>query len=134
MLRSVATTPLRVRYSLRLLSYTRPAMNNDTPANQRTDGPAFTSMLASLQQGFPAPSTIAVFNDSYNHAGHHGTADSQNKSESHIRLEIVSGSFAGLNLPKRHRMVYKLLEPDMKQYDVHAVQLLTRTPEEAAKK
>lgn len=136
MLRTIAKTPLRNLTPIRYLSHTRMTMNtldSDVPANQRTDGPAFTSMRGLLLQQFQSPSTVSIYNDSYKHAGHHGIGDSSNKTESHVRLEIVSSEFTGLNLPKRHRLIYKLLGDDMKKYDVHALQLSTKTPEEFEK-
>ena len=98
--------------------------------NQRIDGPVITSVRETIIDSLPGLFNLAIFNDSYKHAGHHGIGNSENKTESHIRLEIISDDFKGLNLPSRHRMIYKLLADDMKKYDIHAVQLNTKTIEE----
>lgn len=52
--------------------------------------------------------------------------------ETHFRVVITSEEFKGKMQPARHRMVYKLLEDEMKQEGgIHALQLRTRTEEEA---
>lgn len=45
-------------------------------------------------------------------------------------MTIVSPEFAGKNQPARHRMVYKLLDEEIKEKGLHAIQLKTKTPEE----
>ena len=57
-----------------------------------------------------------------------------NRTESHMRLEIVSDKFQGMTLPARHRYIYDLLADAMKHYRIHALQLTTRTVEEQRKK
>ena len=49
-------------------------------------------------------------------------------SESHFKVTIVSDSFVDQMLIKRHRMVNKTLEVELKQ--IHALALHTMTPEE----
>jgi stress-induced morphogen len=52
--------------------------------------------------------------------------------ETHFRVVITSEEFKGKMQPARHRMVYKLLEAEMKKEGgIHALQLRTRTAEEA---
>lgn len=104
---------------------------SDIASNQRIDGPVITSVKKTIIDSLPGLFNLTIFNDSYKHAGHHGIGDSSNKTESHIRLEIISDDFKGLNLPSRHRMIYKLLDKDMKNFDIHAVQLSTKTIEES---
>ncbi|CAL9729056.1 bolA-like protein 1 [Monosporozyma unispora] len=103
------------------------------PANQSIEGPAITSIKAKVHREFPTATHFAIFNDSYKHKGHEGVASSPNKTESHIRIELVSDKFEGVKLPMRHRMIYKLIGDEMEQYHIHAVQLKTKTPEEIAK-
>lgn len=105
-------------------------LNSELAKNERTDGPVLTSVRKIIVESFPDLAQFQIYNDSYKHSGHHGIADSPNKTESHIKLEIVSDKFNGLSLPNRHRMVYKLLNDDMKKYHIHAVQLSTKTVEE----
>lgn len=53
-------------------------------------------------------------------------------NESRLRVVVVSESFAGLAVLKRHRLVYDLLDEEMKGA-VHAIQLITKTNEEWTK-
>lgn len=80
------------------------------------------------------PTLLEIANDSRLHAHHAGMRGSSNTVESHFRLTIVSPEFRNVAKPMRHRMVYKLLADEMNAPNgVHAVQLSTKTPEEAAK-
>lgn len=54
--------------------------------------------------------------------------DESGGEEQKLVVQVVSTEFEGLNTLKRHRKVYGLLEDEMKV--VHAVTLLTKTPEE----
>lgn len=74
---------------------------------------------------------LDIQNDSHKHAHHASMRGSTNVQESHFRLTIVSEAFDGKPLPARHRMVYNLLDEELKQANgVHALQLTTRTPKE----
>ena len=55
--------------------------------------------------------------------------DESGGEESKLFVKIVSKAFEGLPLLKRHRTVYGLISEEMKI--VHAVSLITNTPEEA---
>lgn len=50
-------------------------------------------------------------------------------SESHFKVTVVSGQFAGLPLIRRHRAVNHALAGDI-QNAIHALALHTMTPEE----
>lgn len=51
--------------------------------------------------------------------------------ETHFRLVITSESFKSKMQPARHRMVYALLDEELKREGgIHALQLKTRTLEE----
>ncbi len=54
--------------------------------------------------------------------------DESDGEESKFFVSVVSKSFEGLTLLKRHRSVYGLIADEMKI--VHAVSLDTKTPEE----
>lgn len=69
-----------------------------------------------------APQHIEVLNESDNHAGPKGR-------ETHFKLLLVAKGFSGKTLIERHRMVYGLLDEEMKN-GVHALALQTYTPEE----
>ena len=52
--------------------------------------------------------------------------------ETHFRLVITSEAFKSKMQPARHRMVYALLQEELKREGgIHALQLKTRTSEEA---
>ena len=73
-----------------------------------------------------SPTKLSVIDDSARHAGHAGARDG---GESHFQLEIVSAEFIGKSRMARHRMVYQLLAEELKG-PIHALSLVTRTPEE----
>lgn len=101
-----------------------------TPSNQSITGPVVTSVKSHVRENFPDLKHFEIFNDSYKHMGHAGIAHSSNQQESHLRLELVSDRFKGLSLPNRHRLVYAAISNDMKKYNIHAIQLKTKTIEE----
>ncbi|CAH6721103.1 bolA-like protein 1 [[Candida] jaroonii] len=75
------------------------------------------------------PTSITVHNDSHKHSHHKGMENAENKVESHFRIEIISDEFKGLNMPSRHRSVFKLLDHEFKT-GLHSLVLKTKTPEE----
>jgi len=75
-----------------------------------------------------SPVTLTVTDESARHAGHAGARDG---GESHFQVEIVSAEFAGKSRVARQRLVYQLLAEELKG-PIHALSLITRTPEEAA--
>lgn len=48
-----------------------------------------------------------------------------------LGLRIVSSEFTGLNRVKRQQKVYGLLDDMIKSGEIHAVTMVTQTPEEA---
>ena len=60
------------------------------------------------------------------HAGHQPSFATE---VSHVSLVIVSDSFEGVLLVKRHQMVYHQLDPFLKK-GLHAVQMSVYTPSE----
>lgn len=100
----------------------------------RLPGPIETSIVEKLQRGLQ-PLELAIFNDSSKHAGHHGLRGAANTTESHFRVVVVSEKFRQCkNQPGRHRLVYGLLQEEINEKGVHALQLKTKTPEEVAGK
>ncbi|MGE5477792.1 MAG: BolA family protein [Bacteroidales bacterium] len=75
-----------------------------------------------------SPTRLDVIDDSGRHVGHAGHKPG---GETHFRVEIVSAAFAGKSRVERHRMVNALLAEELAG-SVHALQLATLTPEEAA--
>jgi len=50
----------------------------------------------------------------------------------HYRLQIISKAFEGKNLLDRQRFVYQALSAPMKEGRIHALEIKSHTPEEAA--
>lgn len=82
-----------------------------------------TTIEQKLTQAF-AVSHLSVENESHRHNVPAG-------SESHFKVVLVSGDFAGLRQVPRHQAIYKVLADELKQ-GVHALALHTYTPEEWA--
>lgn len=92
-------------------------------------GPTMTSkydaIVAALQKLQPVK--LELTDNSHQHAGHAGN-DSMD-GESHFDLYIVADAFDGLNLVKRHQLVYMILGDIMPT--IHALQIRAQTPSEA---
>jgi stress-induced morphogen len=92
-------------------------------------GPIYNSIMASLQQLLPT--FVKLVDTSHQHAGHAGVKGTKNGGgESHFELTIVANAFEGLNLVKRHQLVYMILGKEMPQ--IHALNIKANTPNEAA--
>jgi len=74
------------------------------------------------------PERLEIVDESHLHAGHAGARP---QGESHFRVTIVSAAFRGMNRVQRQRLVYRTLADELAS-DIHALALVTRTPEEAA--
>ncbi|GMM35429.1 Bol1 protein [Saccharomycopsis crataegensis] len=101
--------------------------------SSETPGPIEISIAEKISEKLN-PESLVIFNDSHKHAGHHGLRGASNTTESHFRLEVISGAFAPYKTqPNRHRLIYNILDDELKTKGVHALQLKTKTPEEIAK-
>jgi stress-induced morphogen len=87
-------------------------------------GPKFRAIVTALQ--VLKPTSLNLVDNSYQHAGHAGN---DMDGESHFELSIVASAFDGLNLVKRHKLVYMVLGDLMPQ--IHALQIQSLTPTEA---
>ena len=76
-----------------------------------------------------SPVTLVVEDESARHAGHSGARP---EGETHFNVKIVSAAFAGLSRVERQRRVYAALSDEL-QARVHALALVTQTPDEAAR-
>jgi BolA protein len=74
-----------------------------------------------------SPTRLDITDDSHRHAGHAGARP---EGESHFTVTIVAAAFAGQSRVARQRIVYEILADELKS-DVHALSLVTKTPEEA---
>lgn len=70
------------------------------------------------------PSYLEVINDSHAHAGH-AAMKGNPSAESHFIVKISSAEFEGKSLLARHRLVYSLLDEEMKQ--IHALNIIAKT-------
>ena len=69
---------------------------------------------------------ISVIDESHLHAGHAGAREG---GESHFAITVVSDKFIGLSRVQRHKIVYGILDNELKT-DVHALRIAALTPEE----
>jgi BolA protein len=83
-------------------------------------------IAAKLTQGLD-PTTLDIVDESDRHKGHAGAREG---GETHYRVHIVAGSFAGKGRLERHRIVYALLAEEFAG-GVHALALQTLAPGEA---
>jgi len=82
---------------------------------------------AALAAAFP-PATVAVQDDSAQHAGHAGAAPG---GETHYSVLVVSPAFAGMGRLARSRAAHAVLAAEFAG-GLHALSLRLLTPEEAA--
>jgi len=69
---------------------------------------------------------VEVEDESHLHAGHAGARG----GGKHLRALVVSAAFEGKPLVARHRMVNAALADLLQNGTIHALALVTRTPEE----
>ncbi|NVP53701.1 BolA family protein [Mycoplana rhizolycopersici] len=74
-----------------------------------------------------SPDRLEVINESHLHAGHQPAFDGG--GETHMRIRIVSASFAGLSRVARHRMVNELVKPEF-DAGLHALAIEAAAPGE----
>jgi BolA protein len=77
-----------------------------------------------------APVELLIQDESARHAGHSGARAG---GESHFRVRIVSTAFSGLRRVERQRLVYAAAAEEIAA-GLHALTLVTLTPEEATKR
>ncbi|KAJ2768400.1 BolA domain UV induced protein Uvi31 [Coemansia nantahalensis] len=95
-------------------------------------GPMEKLMEARLREAL-APTELRIVNESHLHRGHQAMQGVAS-TETHFRVTVVSEAFRGKPLLARHRAVNALLGDQLKaEGGIHALALVTKTPEEAAK-
>ena len=97
---------------------------NSPPTGGDDNRPMYNGILAALQ--VLKPTKLVLLDNSDQHAGHAGSKGFN--GESHFELQIVADAFEGLNLVKRHKLVYMLLGEIMPK--IHALQISAKTPKE----
>uniref|UniRef100_A0A1J3E862 SufE-like protein, chloroplastic n=1 Tax=Noccaea caerulescens TaxID=107243 RepID=A0A1J3E862_NOCCA len=75
------------------------------------------------------PVELVIEDVSYQHAGHAGMKGRSSDEETHFNVKIVSKGFEGMNLVKRHRLVYELLREELDS-GLHALSIVSKTPSE----
>jgi BolA protein len=73
-----------------------------------------------------SPVALEIIDDSAKHAGHAGAREG-----GHFRVALVAEAFRGRSQIERHRIVYCAVAGLMGS-DIHALNILARTPEEVA--
>ncbi|EAZ62923.2 predicted protein [Scheffersomyces stipitis CBS 6054] len=109
-------------------------MSNPSTIIKSSDapGPIEESIVEKLVNNLN-PSYLKIANDSSKHAHHAGIRGATNVTESHFRIEVISNEFEGKNMPTRHRLIYSLLDDELKNKGVHALQMKTKTETESKK-
>ena len=72
------------------------------------------------------PIRLEVMNESHKHAGHAG---SPGTGESHFNVIVASDVFVGMSRVQRQRVVYRILDDEIKG-GLHALSLLCTAPNE----
>jgi len=72
------------------------------------------------------PSEIEVIDESHLHAGHSGAREG---GESHFAISVTSEQFSGLSRLQRHKLIYTILDFEMKS-GIHALRISAKAPEE----
>ncbi|KAL0087225.1 bola-like protein-domain-containing protein [Phycomyces blakesleeanus] len=93
-------------------------------------GPVALSIETKITEAL-SPSVLEIINESSKHA-HHAPMKGNTNPETHFNLTIVSDAFVGQPLMKRHRLVYALLDHELKT-GLHALVLKTKTNAEYEK-
>ena len=89
-------------------------------------GRVYNSIIKKLSMLKPAE--LVVEDESHKHAGHAGM-DGSEAVESHFNVRIIADCFEGLGLVQRHKMIYTLLDEEMKG-GIHALSIYSKTPTE----
>ncbi len=100
-------------------------------------GPMEMAIETKLRKAFQ-PERLEVINESHLHAGHHHVASGHHSTfdgsgETHFRVRIVSGRFAGMSRVARHRAVNDALAEELKGA-VHALAIEPSAPGEATRR
>eukprot|EP00232_Nephroselmis_pyriformis_P021876 CAMPEP_0182856014 /NCGR_PEP_ID=MMETSP0034_2-20130328/2189_1 /TAXON_ID=156128 /ORGANISM="Nephroselmis pyriformis, Strain CCMP717" /LENGTH=98 /DNA_ID=CAMNT_0024987049 /DNA_START=113 /DNA_END=410 /DNA_ORIENTATION=- len=85
-----------------------------------------------MAEDAPSSSMLRIIDESHKHAGHSGNPSGDPDAETHFNVAVVSEEFAGKRMVERHRIVYGIVDQEIKD-GVHALSLKTKTMEEAKK-
>ena len=73
--------------------------------------------------------SLEIIDESEKHRGHAGF---QEGGESHFIIKIISNDFEGLNKVKRHKLIYQILDFEIKN-KIHALSIDAKTEDEIEK-
>jgi BolA-like protein 1 len=76
------------------------------------------------------PVHLDIVDDSSSHAEHEAMKQNFGFLETHFKIYIVSEAFLAKSPVQRHRMVYELIDEELKTKGLHAVNIVTKTPQE----
>ncbi|KAJ2782154.1 BolA domain UV induced protein Uvi31 [Coemansia interrupta] len=101
------------------------------PSTSSSPGGPLEQTIRSRLSAAYAPVLLEIENESHKHR-HHVAMRGVDSVETHFRVRIVSQAFAGKPLVQRQRGIYALLKDEMQRDGgIHALALVTKTPEEA---
>lgn len=101
----------------------------DSLTPSTSGGPMYRAITEILQQ--LKPTALNLLDVSHRHVGH-AERKGVEAEESHFELTVVAEAFEGLNLVKRHQLIYMLLSEIMPK--IHALQISALTPEEFSRR
>jgi len=90
--------------------------------------PETARTLRELLEAALQPTILDIEDQSDRHRGHAGW---QEGGETHFRIRVVSGRFAGLSRIARHRLVHRILAVPLAR-SIHALSIDARVPDEQA--
>lgn len=115
----------RKAHLLTMSSSAERSFSSSSPSTNNDDGKPVQRNITSLLTTELSPSHLVVENESSMHNVPRG-------SETHFKVTIVSDAFQGQKLLARHRVVNKILAPQLAG-PVHALSLVLKTPQEWSK-
>eukprot|EP00922_Rhytidocystis_sp_ex-Travisia-forbesii_P016705 GHVS01024984.1.p1 GENE.GHVS01024984.1~~GHVS01024984.1.p1 ORF type:complete len:109 (-),score=16.86 GHVS01024984.1:343-669(-) len=86
-------------------------------------GPVTNAIRSKLEQQL-APIKLNIVDESHLHKGHQAMKNLRS-AETHFRVDVYSSKFEGLSLIQQHRLVYDILQQELKE-GVHALSLNTK--------
>ena len=114
----------------RAASSTSTSADDDADGSRESKTPVADSMRRKLTEQLE-PVHLKIVDESGKHAGHAGRMGvAPGTGETHFVIEVTSEKFAGLTSLKRHRLVYGIVDDEVSNGPVHALSLVTKTPDE----
>jgi sulfur transfer protein SufE/stress-induced morphogen len=114
---------VKLQVSSSLSSSDEISIQSEVPNNSegKSDRPMYDAIVTALQA--LKPEELELLDVSHQHAEH---MEAGKNRESHFELYIVADAFDGLNLIKRHKLVYMMLGTIMPS--IHALNIKAKTP------